>query len=79
MGLFSGLFGGNNGSGSANPYASTRDRDKNTRQRNRDKRDAAARRTAHRRGIPKSAAKGQAWEDRDRQQDRHGTWYKPAR
>jgi hypothetical protein len=43
--------------------------------------DAAAeqRRRGHRRSISRTAAAGQAWEDRDRQQDRKGRWYKPAR
>jgi hypothetical protein len=43
--------------------------------------DAAAeqRRRGHRRSIGRTAAAGQAWEDRDRQQDRKGRWYKPAR
>lgn len=40
---------------------------------------AAKRRAGHRRSIPKAAAKGQAWEDRDRRQDRRGPWYRPAR
>jgi hypothetical protein len=30
-------------------------------------------------GVPKAAAKGQAWEDRDRTQDQRGGWYKAAR
>lgn len=37
------------------------------------------RREGHRRSIGRAAAKGQAWEDRDRQQDRKGGWYRPAR
>ncbi|MEU8968129.1 hypothetical protein AB0D11_02440 [Streptomyces monashensis] len=43
--------------------------------------DAAAeqRRRGHRRSIGRTAAAGQAWEDRDRQQDRKGRWYRPAR
>lgn len=78
MGFLSGMFGGTS-SGSASPYASTRDRDKNTRQRTRDARDAGARRAGHRRNATKAARAGQAWEDTDRAQDRRGTWYRPAR
>lgn len=40
---------------------------------------AAKRRAGHRRSIPKAAAKGQAWEDRDRAQDRKGGWFRAAR
>ena len=32
------------------------------------------RRTGHRRSIGEAAAKGQAWEDRDRARDRRGGW-----
>lgn len=37
------------------------------------------RRASHRRSIGKAAAKGQAWEDRDRQQERGNRWYRAAR
>lgn len=37
------------------------------------------RRASHRRSIAGAAAAGQAWEDRDRAQDRKGTWYRAAR
>ncbi|MEU5596643.1 hypothetical protein [Streptomyces sp. NPDC020298] len=30
-------------------------------------------------GARRAAAQGQAWEDRDRAQDRRGGWYRPAR
>jgi hypothetical protein len=30
-------------------------------------------------GARRAAAEGQAWEDRDRQQDRKGRWYRAAR
>jgi hypothetical protein len=30
-------------------------------------------------GARQAAADGQAWEDRDRQQDRKGRWYRAAR
>lgn len=40
---------------------------------------ADKRRAGHRRSLGKTARAGQAWEDRDRQQDRKGRWYKPAR
>ncbi|MFF4834080.1 hypothetical protein [Streptomyces sp. NPDC001315] len=39
---------------------------------------AKARRQAYKRNVTKTARKGQAWEDRDRQQDRRGRWYRPA-
>jgi hypothetical protein len=39
-----------------------------------------ARRDGHRNGGARRAAhNGQAWEDADREQDRRGTWYRPAR
>jgi hypothetical protein len=44
--------------------------------------DRAARRrreSYHRKGVQRAARQGQAWEDRDREQDRRGTWYRPAR
>jgi hypothetical protein len=44
--------------------------------------DRAARKrreSYHRNGIQRAAREGQAWEDRDRQQDRKGKWYRPAR
>ncbi|MEV7154886.1 hypothetical protein AB0N77_09705 [Streptomyces misionensis] len=38
------------------------------------------RRESHRRGGADRAARaGQAWEDRDRNQDRAGRWYRPTR
>jgi hypothetical protein len=37
------------------------------------------RRASHRRSIRSAAAEGQAWEDRDRAQDRKGRWYRAAR
>jgi hypothetical protein len=37
------------------------------------------RRQNHRRNISRTAAQGQAWEDRDRAQDRKGKWYRAAR
>jgi hypothetical protein len=40
---------------------------------------AAKRRTGHRRNATKAARAGQAWEDRDRAQDRKGKWYRAAR
>ncbi len=40
---------------------------------------ASRRRQGHRRNLTKTARKGQAWEDRDRQQDRKGGWYRRAR
>jgi hypothetical protein len=40
---------------------------------------ARGRRTSHRNsGANRAARKGQAWEDRDRKQDKRGTWYRPA-
>lgn len=33
----------------------------------------------HRSGVQRAARQGQAWDDRDRQQDRRGRWYRPAR
>lgn len=33
----------------------------------------------HRKGVARAARQGQAWEDRDRAQDRRGGWYRPAR
>lgn len=33
----------------------------------------------HRNGVARAAKKGQAWEDRDRAQDRKGGWYRSAR
>ncbi|MES9522435.1 hypothetical protein [Streptomyces capoamus] len=29
-------------------------------------------------GARRAAREGQAWEDRDRQQDKQGRWYRPA-
>jgi hypothetical protein len=40
---------------------------------------ARQRRTGHRRSIRGAAAQGQAWEDRDRRNDRRGGWYRPTR
>lgn len=41
---------------------------------------SAQRRQSHRRsGAARAARKGQAWEDRDRAQERRGGWYRPAR
>lgn len=40
---------------------------------------ARSRSQGHRRNVTKAARAGQAWEDRDRQQDRKGTWYRAAR
>ncbi|MFI2632606.1 hypothetical protein ACH5A2_19740 [Streptomyces collinus] len=40
---------------------------------------ARQRRAGHRRNLGKAAREGQAWEDRDRQQDRKGRWYRAAR
>jgi hypothetical protein len=40
---------------------------------------ARHRRQGHRRNTGRAAAQGQAWEDRDRQQERRGGWYRPAR
>jgi hypothetical protein len=37
------------------------------------------RRAGHRRNLTNTARQGQAWEDTDRQQDRRGRWYRPAR
>lgn len=37
------------------------------------------RREGHRRNVTRAAREGQAWEDRDRQQDRRGGWYRAAR
>jgi hypothetical protein len=31
------------------------------------------------RSATRAARQGQAWEDRDRQQDNRGKWYRPAR
>lgn len=39
---------------------------------------SAQRRASHHRNIRTTAAQGQNWEDRDRQQDRRGKWYRPA-
>lgn len=36
-------------------------------------------RAARSRSATRAARAGQAWEDRDRQQDRRGPWYKAAR
>ncbi|MFB7597232.1 hypothetical protein [Streptomyces sp. NPDC056160] len=41
-------------------------------------RTARQRRAGHRRSVPKAARQGQAWEDRDRAQDRKGGWYRPG-
>lgn len=39
-----------------------------------------ARRSGHRNGGARRAARdGQDWEDRDRAQDKRGTWYRAAR
>jgi hypothetical protein len=40
---------------------------------------ARKRREGHRRNLTRVARQGQAWEDRDRQQERRGGWYRPAR
>lgn len=40
---------------------------------------AKKRRQGHRRSISRAATQGQAWEDRDRQEDRRGSWYRAAR
>lgn len=40
---------------------------------------AARRREGHRRNVTAAARAGQAWEDRDRQQERRGGWYRRAR
>ena len=40
---------------------------------------AQKRRVSRSRSATRAARKGQAWEDKDRQQDRKGTWYRPAR
>lgn len=40
---------------------------------------ARRRREGHRRNLTKTARVGQAWEDRDRLQDRKGGWYRRAR
>lgn len=40
---------------------------------------SAQRRVRHRRNLGKTARAGQAWEDRDRTQDRNGGWYRPTR
>lgn len=37
------------------------------------------RRASHRRNVTSVAREGQAWEDKDRAQDRRGRWYRPAR
>jgi hypothetical protein len=42
-------------------------------------RAARKRRQAYHRNVGKAAAKGQAWEDRDRAGDRRGGWYRPTR
>ena len=42
-------------------------------------RAARKRREKYHRNVHKAAAKGQAWEDRDRAGDRRGGWYRPAR
>jgi hypothetical protein len=39
---------------------------------------ARKRRERHRRSIAKTSARGQAWQAKDRAQDRKGTWYRPA-
>jgi hypothetical protein len=41
--------------------------------------DAGRFRRAKTTGARKAAREGQAWEDRDRAQDRRGGWYRPAR
>jgi len=40
---------------------------------------AAKRREGHRRNVTRAARQGQAWEDRDRAQDRKGGWFRAAR
>ena len=40
---------------------------------------ASKRRAGHRKSVTKVARQGQAWEDRDRAQDRKGPWYRAAR
>lgn len=40
---------------------------------------AAKRRAGHRRSVTQAARQGQAWEDRDRAQDRKGGWFRAAR
>ncbi|NUS83687.1 MAG: hypothetical protein HOY75_13310 [Streptomyces sp.] len=40
---------------------------------------AAKRRAGHRRNVTQAARQGQAWEDRDRAQDRKGGWFRAAR
>lgn len=42
-------------------------------------RAARQRREGHRRNIGRAAAAGQAWEDRDREQEQRSRWYRPAR
>ncbi|CAM5590317.1 hypothetical protein [Streptomyces purpurascens] len=41
--------------------------------------DAGRFRRAKTSGARRAAAEGQAWEDRDRAQDRKGRWYRAAR
>lgn len=54
-----------------------------TRYEGRESATASAARTRrdrhHSSGATRAARQGQQWEDRDRQQDRRGTWYRPAR
>ena len=70
MAFLSNLFGGNDRQLAATKYAG---RESAT------DRAARKRRENYRRNVTKAARAGQAWEDRDRQQDRKGRWYRAAR
>jgi hypothetical protein len=70
MGLFSNLFGGNDRQLAETRYAG---------RESASDRAARQRREGHRRNVTAAARQGQAWEDRDRAQERRGGWYRRAR
>jgi hypothetical protein len=73
MGLLSWLASGNDGELAKSQYKGRESASAKAARR---------RQQNYRRTVTKAARKGQAWEDRDRQQDRRavdGKWYRPAR
>lgn len=70
MGLFSNLFGNGDRQLAETKYAGRESASEQAGRR---------RREGHRRNLTATARQGQAWEDRDRQQERRGGWYRRAR
>lgn len=70
MGLFSWLGGGNDRQLADTQYSG---------RESASDRAARERRASHRRNVTQAARQGQAWEDRDRAQDRKGGWFRAAR